>query len=507
MDAGKSEPAGPAAPPQPAAVAVASPGAAGREPGTPKRTLSVADAIAVVVGIVIGAGIFAMPPMVAQNVPNAGAYLLVWLAGGAISLIGALCYAELATTYPDAGGEYHFLSRGLGSGPAFLFAWARLTVIQTGSIAIHAFIIGDYIAALLFGPSASGGGGAVVSAVVAVLTVVVLTALNVMGLRQGKGTQKILTGCVVTAVLLVCAVGLSSPAVAAAHAPAAAAPGTGGWWIGAAMVFVLLTYGGWNEAAYLSAEVRGGRRGIVKVLIGGIALVTAVYLLINIAYLRGLGLAGIAKSEAVAADLLRGRLGEAAAAIVTLIVVVAALGNMNATILTGARTSYALGRDYPMFSVLGRWRGGREAPVVALLVQGAMTLALVIFGSLQRNGLEAMVKYTTPVFWLFFLLTGISLIILRFRDRAAERPFRVPLFPVTPVLFCIVCAYMLYAGIEYAGHTEALLGLVVLALGVPLMIIAKPATRWARGPAPPRGFESVMADGTGKPAAAVGDNA
>jgi APA family basic amino acid/polyamine antiporter len=472
------------------------------EAGSPKRTLSVTDAIAVVVGIVIGAGIFATPRFVAMNAPSGTAYILLWVAGGVVSVIGALCYAELATTYPDAGGEYNFLRRGLGSGTGFLFAWARLTVIQTGSIAIHAFIIGDYAADLLKARGWLGGGPgqvALVSSAVAVLTVVVLTGLNLAGVRQGKATQKLLSGCVVAAVLLVCAGGfLAAPAEVAPAAPAAAGGGGGGgWWIGAAMVFVLLTYGGWNEAAYLSAEVRGGRRGIVKVLLGGIALVTVVYLLINLAYLRGLGLGGIAGSEAVAADMLRrGRLGDAAATVVTLIIVVAALGNMNATIMTGARTSYALGRDFPMFAPLGRWRSGREAPATALVVQGMMTLALVAFGAWQRDGFRAMVDYTTPVFWLFFLLTGVSLIVLRLRDPSADRPFRTPLFPLLPLLFCGVCAYMLYSGIAYAlanAGGGTLISLAVLALGIPLAIAARPRPLAERPRAEPHGgFEPVM---------------
>lgn len=465
------------------------------EAGKPKRTLSVTDAIAVVVGIVIGAGIFAFPSTVAFALPHPTAFIMAWVIGGAICLVGALCYAELATTYPDAGGEYHFLNRGLGSGPAFLFAWARLTVIQTGSIAIHAFIIGNYLAGLVFGeqdPGQRGGTFMILSGATAVLTVVVLTALNVIGLRQGKLTQKILTGCVVTAVLLVCLAGLL-PGGSAAPAPAAEGGAGGGAWIsGLAMVFVLITYGGWNEAAYLSAEVRGGRRGIVKVLIGGIALVTVVYVLVNLAYLRTLGLPGIAASKALAADVLRGRMGDSAAAFVSIIVVIAALGNMNATILTGARTSYALGRDFPMFAPLGRWRDGSEAPVVALVVQGVMTLALVTFGIVQYNGLDAMVQYTTPVFWLFFLLTGVSLIVLRSKDPWTERPFRVPLFPLTPLLFCGVCAYMLYSSIDHYRY-GAFVGLAVLALGVPLMLMAKPAARPVLGVPPARGgFEPVV---------------
>ena len=457
--------------------------------GRPKPTLSVTDAIAVVVGIVVGAGIFAFPSMVAGALPHPVAFMLAWLAGGVICVVGALCYAELATTYPDAGGEYHFLNRGLGAGPAFLFAWARLAVIQTGSIAIHAFIIGDYVASLI--GVGDGTRGAMVSGTVSALTVAGLTFINIIGLRVGKTAQKVLVGCVMTAVLLVCLAGLTAPRAADTVAQTASATSWKEWPIGLAMVFVLLTYGGWNEAAYLSAEVRGGRRGIVKVLLGGIALVTAVYLLVNLAYLSALGVGGVAKSNALAADVLGARVGDWAAKFISVVIVVAAAGNMNATILTGARTSYALGRDFPMFAPLGRWRDGAEAPVTALIVQGIMTLALVAFGAMQRNGLSAMVDYTTPVFWLFFLLTGVSLIILRMKDPDAERPFRVPLYPVTPILFCLVCAYMLYSGLNLF-RLGALVGVGVLLLGTPLMLIARQQQRSVAEPTEPRGFEPVI---------------
>jgi amino acid transporter len=469
------------------------------ETGKPKRTLSVIDAIAVVVGIVIGAGIFVLPPAVAGNVPSSTAYMAVWLAGGFISLIGALCYAELATTYPDAGGEYHFLHRGLGPGTAFLFAWARMTVIQTGSIAIHAFFIGKYVADL-FVQRGWADNAAVVSAIVAIFTVVGLTAINIAGLRTGKSAQRVFTGCVVAAMLLVCVGGLipsTNAAVAAVptSAPTTAATSAASFSsLGLAMVFVLLVYGGWNEAAYLSAEVRGERRGIVKVLLGGIALVTAIYLFVNFVYLNALGLSGISKSQALAADVLRGRVGEWAATAVSVAVVIAAAGNMNATILTGARTSYALGRDFRMFAPLGRWRDGVEAPVTALLFQGVITLGLVVFGAFQFNSLQSMVEYTTPVFWFFFLLTGVSLIVLRVNDRKAQRPFRVPLFPITPALFCLVCGYMLYSGLNHFG-LGAFVGVVVLALGMPLMVAARAQLNRDRGGKGSRGtggFEPVV---------------
>lgn len=438
----------------------------------PKPTLSVADAVAVVVGMVIGAGIFALPKLVAFNVPGPMAFILVWVAGGVISLIGALCYAELASTYPDVGGDYHFLCRAYGGGVGFLFAWARLAVIQTGSIALQAFIVGDYAAQLFsFGPYSA--------AAYAALVVLVLTGLNILGVHFGAWMQNVLAVCEVAGLLLIVAVGgylalKGGPATDATDA--AASGGAAGFGplvssIGMAMVFVLLTYGGWNEAAYLTAELKGGRRAILRVLLWGIGIVTAVYLLVNLAYLSVLGMGGIKGSSALAADAMRPAFGDWGARVLSLMVVIAALSTTNATIITGARTNYALGRDFPMFRFLGRWRPYAETPANALMVQGAISLALVAFGALYK-GFETMVNYTAPVFWLFFLLAGLSLIVLRQRHPGADRPFRVPLYPVTPLLFSAVCVYMLWSSLNY-HRLGALVGVGVLAAGVPLMLLAR----------------------------------
>jgi amino acid transporter len=422
------------------------------------------DAIALIVGIVVGAGIFRTPSLVAANSTGEATLLLLWGLGGLVSLIGAMCYAELASTWPHAGGDYHYLRRALGDAVAFLFAWARLTVIPTGSIALLGFIFGDYASQLL--PLGEHS-----SALYAALSVVVLTGLNVAGIQLGKWTQNLLTVTVVVGLGVVIVAGLffspGAPPPVAEVSPEG--PRHAAW--GLAMVFVLLTYGGWNEAAYISSELRGGRRGIVVALLGSLVVVMGLYLLVNVAYLKGLGLAGMGRSEAVAAELLRGVAGPVGAQLISLLICAAVLTSSNATILMGSRTHYALGRDFPMFSLLGRWSTRAGSPVNALLVQGAISLALVGVGAITRRGFETMVEYTAPVFWFFFLLTGVSLLVLRKREPDVVRPFRVPLYPLTPLLFCATCAYLLYSSLAYTG-AGALVGVAVLATGlVPLALM------------------------------------
>jgi amino acid transporter len=441
----------------------------------PRRSLRPVDAVALVVGIVIGAGIFRSPPAVAANAPGAGAVLATWLAGGVVSLAGAMCYAELAATYPHAGGDYHYLRRALGRAPAFLFAWARLTVIPTGSLALLAFVFGDYAGELAGNPGASPAFAAAL--------VVAVTAVNAAGLELARRTQLALTVALVLALVAVISTGLvvvAPAATAAVPAPGAGAAPAGGA-IGLAMVFVLLAYGGWNEAAYVSTELRGGRRAIAGVLAASLALVAALYVLANAAFLRGLGLEGVRGSKAVAADLLARGIGPLAGDAVALVVSAAVITSANATLFMGARMAWAFGREYPLFAPLGRWSTRAEAPVTAILVQGGMALALVGAGSFSRAGFELMVAYTAPVFWLFLLLTGISLFVLRRRDAAAPRPFAVPLYPLTPLVFCAACAFLLWSSVAYAGPGAAA-GLVVLATGlVPLWISRRgaPARRRA----------------------------
>jgi APA family basic amino acid/polyamine antiporter len=425
------------------------------------------DAMALIVGTVVGAGIFRTPTLVAANAGSEGAVLLAWVAGGVVSLMGALCYAELATAYPHAGGDYHYLARAFGRRLAFLFAWARITVIQTGSIALLAFVLGDYAAQLM--PLGPHGW-----AVYAAATVGAVTGLHVLGVRHGKFAQNTLTGAEVVGLLVVVAAGLAvAPAAAATGVPAPAAAPTAPA-LGLTMVFVLLTYGGWNEAAYISAEVRGSRRNMARALIASILVVTGLYVLVNAAYLQGLGLAGLAGSRAPAADLAERLVGASGAGLVSVLIVIAALNSINATVFTGGRAGYALGRDFPPLRALGRWRPGAETPANALLVQGGIALALVGLGAVTRKGFETMVEYTAPVFWLFILLTGVAVLVLRRREPDVPRPFRVPLYPLTPLVFCATSAALFYASLVHTGP-GALVGVGVLAVGAVVLLVL----RWA----------------------------
>jgi basic amino acid/polyamine antiporter, APA family len=434
-------------------------GPAATTAAAPRPTLSLADAVGIIVGIIIGAGIFKTPALVAGNVGDTATLVFAWILGGLISLIGALCYAELASTYPDAGGDYHFLARAFGPRLSFLFAWGRLTVIQTGSIALLAFVLGDYASAVL--PL-----GAYSTPLYAAVVVAALTLLQVAGAPKAAFAQNVLTAMEILGVLLVAFVGLFSPGAGPAASVAAGTPAG----FGLVMVFVLLTYGGWNEASYVSAEVHEPGRNMVRALVLSILVVTTLYVVVNIALVRGLGLGGLAASKAPAADLLERLTGRGTAVLVSVMVVISTLTSINATIFTGARSAYAVGRDFTPFRMLGRWHAGRQTPANALVVQAIIALLLVGVGALTRRGFETMVEYTAPVFWTFILLAGIALFVLRRREPARPRPFRVPFYPLTPLVFCATCAYLLYSSLAYTGF-GALLGVGVVAVGAVVLLI------------------------------------
>src|SRR6266536_2241539 len=319
----------------------------------PVQTLSLGDAVGIVVGLVIGAGIFKTPSLVAANTGAEWVMIAVWVAGRVVSVIGALCYAELATAYPHAGGDYHFVGRAFGRELSFLYAWARMTVIAAGSIALLAFVFGDYCTRLF--PLGEHS-----PAVYAALLVAALTGVNIVGIRAGKRTQNWLTVCEVGGLVMVVIAGLfRAPATAPAQAAVADRPWYAG--VGLSMIFVLLTYGGWNEAAYVSAEVKDRNRNIIRSLLLSLGVVTVLYVLVNIAYLRGLGMAAMGKSDVVAADLLARVWGENGARLISLIIAVSTLTSVNATIIVGARSNFALGQEWPLFSFLARWDGARSS--------------------------------------------------------------------------------------------------------------------------------------------------
>jgi amino acid transporter len=435
---------------------------------TPRQTLSVTDACAMIVGLIVGAGIFGTPSIVAGAVGDESTLYMVWIAGGVFSIIGALCYAELATAFPSAGGEYHFLQRAFGRSLAFLYGWARMTVIVAGSIAVFAYLFGDYLSRVI-------NLGAHSSAIWAALVVVVLTGVNYCGIREGKATQNVFTVLEVGGLVLIIVAGLFFAAPPAAAVPAVAGadqPWYMGAGIGSAMIFVLFTYGGWNDAAYISAEVRNRDRNMVRALLIAISVVALLYVLVNFAYLKGLGYDQMARSNAVAADLLKAVWGPTGEKVIAIMIAIAALTSVNGSMIVGARSNYALGRDWPMLSYLGKWHEASGSPRNAMLVQGAIALALVGLGTIQNSGFKGLVEYSLPVFWGFFLLTGIALFVLRAKEPDAPRPFKVPMYPVVPAIFVLMCGYLLYSSLTY-HRTHALVGLGVLAVGAVVLLIAR----------------------------------
>lgn len=412
---------------------------------TPVRHISVPYLVMVAIAMVIGAGIFKSPADVAANSGSFEWLMGAWIAGGIISLIGALCYAELATAFPSAGGDYHFLKTAYGKGLAFLFAWTRFGVINTGSLAVLGFVLGVYANEVVD----LGVNG---PAIYAFAAVALMTLYNLKGAYSGAGADFAMTGLEVAGVIVICAAGLVIVATATPPAtidPIVSAPPPN---IFQAMVFVLIAFGGWSEIATMSAEVRDPRRGMVKALVAATLAITALYIAVNWALWRGLGIEGLAASSAPAADLMRIAFGPYAAVTLAIAVALATITSINATIIVGARTTYAAARDWPQLAAAGRWDERRGIPTRAILAQSAVALVLVAWGATTRDGFEALVNFTAPIYWGFMFLSGLALIVLRIRMPDVPRPFRVPLFPLLPMLFCIASAAMVYSSIDYVVY-------------------------------------------------------
>jgi basic amino acid/polyamine antiporter, APA family len=440
----------------------------------PAKTLSSWHGVSVCVGMVIGAGIFITTPLAAANLPSGAMVLVVWLFGGAMSLAGALCFAEMAAAFPDAGGDYNFLRRAYGDGAGFLFAWSRFAVIHTGSMALLAFTFGDYLAEVAplgdYGPAA-----------IAAATIVGLTAVNLAGLKFGIGTQVWLLWVVVGGMMAVIAAGVwlaatGAPPVAGVATPSEAAPPFA---LGAALVFVFLAYGGWSDTATLSAEMRDARHGIKRALILGMGLVSVLYVLVNWAYLRGLSHLGLARSDAPAADLMLHAFGAPGQTLIVAIVALTSITSMNAIMIAGARTTYAAARDTAGLARLRGWHVARGTPRAAILVTAALALALVGFGAYTRGGFATMVDYLSPVYWLFLTLSGLALFVLRRRYPEAPRPFRVPLYPWVPLAFVASSGYVLYSSLAYV-RAGAVAGVAVLGAGVALLAALRLAAKLER---------------------------
>ncbi len=409
---------------------------------------------------------------------------LVQVGGIGRALVGALCYGELATTYPGTGGDYIYLTRAYGPMAGFLFAWSWLTTVLTGNIAAMAYVFAEYAVRLFHcDPRA-----AVWFAVAAVATV---TLFNAMGLKAGKTLQNLLSVAKVLGLAGLLTTGLLKGSTSSWQA-SQPVDGPG---IGLAMILVLFAYGGWNDSALVTADVREPRRNMPRALIIGTLLVTVLYVLVNIAYVHALGFTALRSAQAPAADVLGLWLGGKGAAGMSLLVMVSALGAVSGLVLTGSRLHARLGADYRIFSWMGRWNSRFNSPVRSLITQACVSMLLIMGvgtdGGRKRSidrgltaiglsalpwkkydgGFNTLVTGTAPIFWFFFLSTGISLFVLRRKDRGRERPFTVPLYPVVPLIFIAACCYMLYSSVVYA-QALCLLGIVPLLIGILLFLIS-----------------------------------
>lgn len=427
------------------------------------------DAVSIIVGIIIGVGIFVTPgPDVFAQVPHPAIGIGLWVLGGVLALLGAFCYAELAAAYPRSGGEYVYLTRAFGPLAGFLFAWSQLTVTRSGSIAAMAYIFGMRTAAL-FG---HGGDNSAVF-ILAGLSVLLLTVVNILGVRMGTRTQNLLTAAKLLGLVALIVIGLAWPQ-SEAEPPAAQAAPTGGAWFAGAMIFILWTYSGWNEAAYIVSEARHRTRNIPLALILGAAIVTCIYVAVNIAYLYGLGVEG-SKKENAAEELLKLAWPGFGAQAMNVLIMVSSLGAINGMIFTTARIYSEFGRDHRIFNVVSHWSKRWKTPVRALVIQGIICLALIAGVWVGQGGMktfDAAVALTAAVFWMFLCLTGVALFVLRKTDADTPRPFRVPGYPVVPLIFCGCCGYMVIGAVLYDPQ-KSLIGLAILLAGLPFYFLPK----------------------------------
>lgn len=434
---------------------------AGSQADAARRQLSLFDVVCIIVGIIIGAGIYSLTPGIASNVSGPWWLVFAWAFGGFIALVGAVCYAELATTYPAHGGDYVFLTKAFGRRVGFLFTWTEFWIVRPGNVATVAYFFAQYareLAPLRTSFDEPLYAGAAIASV---------TVVNTLGVQAGKWTQNLLTALKVAGLLAI--FGVAFFLVAPPEATVELADARPDFRL--AIVFVLFAYGGWKDMCYVAAEVRHPEKNLLRGLVLGTAAVMLIYLLVNVAFVRGLGFEGFRASKAVAADLVKIPFGEPGARAISLLICISCLGAMNGMIFTGARIYYAMGKEHRLYAWLGHWNSVVGAPVRSLVLQGVITLALVV--GLADN-YQRLVVLTGPFFWFFMVLVGVALFVLRYTDPDANRTYRVLLYPLTPLLFCLSSAFMFYSSLTYllsVSQTDAFLGMCVVGLGLAISFL------------------------------------
>jgi basic amino acid/polyamine antiporter, APA family len=422
------------------------------------RRLGPFDATMIVMGGIIGAGIFVNPSVVARQVHTPALVLGAWVIGGAIALIGAFVYAELAVLRPRVGGQYAYLRDAYHPIVAFLYGWTLLLVVQTGGMAGAAIIFGRYFRELT--------GLGVPEQAVAALTLAVLTAVNCLGVRAGSNLQSALMLTKLAAIALLIAVGFVVATPAPTMGARAIVDSGRGLGLATAMVPVLFAYGGWQTASFVSGEMRDPRRDLPRGLMIGVIGVIVLYLTVTFVCLRVLGVDGLAQTSTPASEVMRRALGGRGARLIALGIAVSTVGFLSQSILTAPRVYYAMARDGVFFALVGRLNARSRVPVVAIVLQGALAAIIALTGKYEQ-----ILNYVVSIDVLFFGLTGASLLVFRARARrdgteASEGDLvRVPWHPFTTIVFVAACwAVSLTTVVQYPRNAG--IGVVILALGV-----------------------------------------
>jgi APA family basic amino acid/polyamine antiporter len=421
--------------------------------------LGVVDATLLVIGSIVGGGIFLVAHDVAQTVGSSAAFLGAWALGGAVALAGALSNAELGGTFPRSGGEYVYLREAYGSGLGFLSGWTSFWIGFPGSIAALASGFGSTISSL------SGARASWVPRVVGCAVIVALTVVNACGLRPGKWVNNLLAGTKLAAFAALLALGFLVPGrglEGAAPAPIASAA-TSWHGMGDALVPILFAYSGWNAATYIVGEMRDPARTLARALALGTAACIVLYLAINATYLRAIPLAELAATHDSPARLAAERLGGAGtAALLTPLVALCVLSSLQSMMLVGPRIYQAMARDGLFFEALGRVQPGTRVPLIGLWAQGAVAIVEFLTGSFGQLTAFAMFSIVA-----FSALTVAAVVVLRIRRPAAPRPFRVPGYPLVPALFVLVNGWLLWSELTGPYLVDALEGLAIVATGIP----------------------------------------
>ena len=422
------------------------------------RSLGLTDATMLVVGCIVGVGIFRTASSIAGHLHSPALILALWVFGGLLSLCGALCYAELAAMFPASGGDYVYIREVYGGPWGFLFGWTKLFIERTGTIAVLGYVFAEYLRRVVAYD---------VSALrwIASAAIIALTAVNVAGIRWGKYTQNLFTVLKTLALFSLIAVGAHAFLTGHTVAPNWTVPPMTTDLIqsmGIALVFVLWTYGGWTEAAYVAEEVRDPTRNVPRAILQGLALTTAVYVLVNWSYLLFIPVALLPQTPLVASSVMQGVFGQAGSTFIAWMIACSAFGALNGYILTSARILYAMGKDHALFARLGTVHPSFHTPARALGVNAGIAILLVC-----TKTFDQIMTYSTVVISVFYVMAVVGLIILRRREPTRLRPYRAWGYPLTPILFCVTMAgFILNACLKEPA--EAAFGFVLLLLGVPL---------------------------------------